>query len=171
MSFRPPASEYAPFYSNYIQKVPNGDFLIQLATTLVELSRLLEHIPEGKWDYRYEQGKWTIKELVLHIIDTERVMAFRALWIARNGQAPLPGFDQDNFVANANANRRTKASLIKELKSVRAATISLVADMEEDDLLKMGIASDNDISVRALVYIILGHQIHHAEVLKEKYLS
>lgn len=125
MNIYPAKTEYGSFYETYISKVSPENYMGQLSAMTRDLTMLLEGIPDEQWDFRYQPEKWTIKELILHIIDTERVMAYRALWIARDNQTPLPGFDQDEFIITSNANHRSKTSLIKKLKAVRAATITL----------------------------------------------
>ncbi len=166
----PSKAEYAPFYDTYVSRVPKTGLLEQFEHSAKTFTELLARIPDDKWDYQYQPGKWTIKELILHINDTERVMAYRALWIARNCPIALPGFDQDEFVLYSNAANRTKASLITEFNAIRKSTAILFSEMEDITWKRVGIASDNPISVRALACIILGHQIHHVQVLKDRYL-
>ena len=170
MIYFPDKTEYAPFYETYVGKVPKGDLLEQLEAASKSLTTLLEDISEEQWDQRYQPGKWSIKELILHINDTERVMSYRAFWIARNSKSPLVGFDQDEFVKCSDAANRSKRSLIDEFTTIRAATLSLLKGMSTEMWTRSGIASDHPVSVRALACIILGHQIHHVGVLKDKYL-
>lgn len=165
---RPQTGEFGSYYEGYINKVP-GDDIIKVLSDESYMSQI-EDIPEDKWMHRYAEGKWSIKEVLLHLIDTERVFAYRAMRAGRMDKTPLPGFDQDAYVPNSNADSRTKASLMQEYKSVRKATISLLENMGDDGLAAIGIASDNPMTPLALGYMIAGHQIHHIELFKERYL-
>lgn len=168
---RPEVYEYAPYYETYVSQAPKGDNLEELLTNqLDELVTFFRSIPEEKGEFRYAEGKWTIKEVLLHIIDTERVMAYRALRFSRKDETPLPGFDQDDYVPFSDATNRTMDNLIIEWEAVRMASIALFAYMPKDMLERMGTASRNPFSVRALAYIILGHIVHHCNVLNERYL-
>ncbi|MEZ4857803.1 MAG: DinB family protein [Flavobacteriaceae bacterium] len=165
-----PIEEYAPFYQGYIQKSSHIELLEGLVVGLKNTTTLFETFPVPKQEYSYAEGKWTPKELFLHLIDSERVFAYRALFIARAKNAALMGFDQDEFVANCNAHYRRMESLIEEYKAVRNASISLFNSFTESDLLKMGSANNAKVSVRAIGKIIIGHEIHHSIILKERYL-
>lgn len=163
-------TEYHSYYAHYINlasdyNLPNG-----LDLSGVNTIKFLESINPEKFDYKYAEGKWTIKELLLHIIDTERIFAYRALRIARNDNTPLSGFEQDDYVASSNANTRSTQSLIEEYKSVREATLTLFKSFDNDDLKRLGTASNAPISVRALGFIMIGHEIHHCNIIKERYL-
>ena len=135
-----------------------------------EFPKFLLELPEAKWDYAYGPGKWTLKEVLQHIIDTERVFAYRLLRISRGDKTPLPGFDENEYVNMSNARDRDPDALIDEYINVRRSTISLIDSLPNDVLLKMGTASDHPISVRALVYIIAGHEQHHLSIIRERYL-
>lgn len=165
-----PNNEFAPFYQGYIQKSSGIELLEGLVIGLKNTTTLFETLPTEKQEYQYAEGKWTPKELLLHLIDSERVFAYRALFIARAKKVELKGFDQDEFVANCNAYYRRMESLIEEYKTVRNASISLFNSFIVSDLLKMGSANNSKISVRAIGKIIIGHEIHHSNILKEKYL-
>src|SRR5690606_27112498 len=123
-----------------------------------------------KLDYRYAQDKWTIKEILLHLIDTERVFAYRAMCIARKDLTELPGFDQDAFVVHSHANERSVESLLSEYRNVRMATVSLFDSFDLRGLEQIGVANGSDLSVRAIVFIIIGHENHHLQIIKERYL-
>ena len=123
-----------------------------------------------KHEFRYAEGKWTIKDIILHLIDAERIFAYRALRIARNDKTALPGFEENDYVVTANANNREYESLFTEYETVRNATISLFKTFTSEDFLRLGTASNNSISVRAIGYITLGHELHHKNVILERYL-
>ncbi|WP_299053283.1 DinB family protein [uncultured Polaribacter sp.] len=166
-----PKEEYHEYFEKYIQLV-NSDtsILDNLENSQKSFDTLLQSVPQEKHNYAYADGKWTLKELIQHIIDTERVFTYRALCFGRNDTTSLPGFDQDVFVANDNANERDYRHLIEEMQVLRQSTIHLFKSFSEDALLRVGIASENKISVRALGYLFSGHQIHHLNIVKERYL-
>ena len=163
-------TEYHPYYKSYIDKAADDHIVHGLLNNLNTVTEFLSEIPDEKHDYAYASGKWSIKEVVLHIIDTERIFAYRALRIARGDTTPLAGFEQNDYVRNANTLNRSLASLIDEYKTVRSATISLFNSLDESALESLGEASGAPISTRALGYIITGHENHHLEVIKERYL-
>ncbi len=146
------------------------DIVKGLKQNLDTLVSFYESIPLVKHDYAYAEDKWTVKDILLHIIDTERIFAYRALRIARQDKTPLAGFDQDDYVASGNTNVRSLENLIEEYKSVRQSTISLYESFNSSELMEIGEASGFPISVRALGYIITGHENHHNQVIKERYL-
>lgn len=162
--------EYAPFYSQYIKLLGEVDLIEVLETSLKDLISTLENLPEEALTYRYAEGKWTIKELVQHIIDAERVLSYRALRFSRKDTTNLPGFDEDWYVANSNGNERNFKDILQELIHVRNSTILLFKSFKQEMLLIIGTASNSDMTVRALGFIIAGHQIHHLRIIKEKYL-
>ena len=166
---RPAANESAPYYHGYIDQVKYDDAMEGLEVQYFTAIEFFKSIPEEKWDYRYQDGKWTIKEVILHVIDAERIFAYRALRIARNDATPLPGFDQDIYVPESNAENRSANSIIEEYKTVREATHSLFINMSNEAISRIGTASDNPISPRALAWILLGHEQHHISVIKERY--
>lgn len=163
-------SEYGAYYAQYVANVKTDDLLAALASGLLELTAFYEQIPADKQEYRYEAGKWTPKEILLHLIDCERVFMYRAMQIARSSNVDLEGFDQDEFVANSDANARTMDSLIKEYIAVRTASIQFMQTCDEATLLKQGRASNSPLSVRAAAYITRGHEMHHIAIIKERYL-
>jgi hypothetical protein len=161
--------EYAPYYAQYIQSI-QSDIATEMKLQFRSLPSFLLNIPKGKEMYRYAPGKWTVKETIGHITDTERVMAYRALCIARNDTTHFPGFAQNDYVAAGNANAREMDELVNDFEVMRISNISLFNSLEEADLLKTGFASGYKVSVRALFCIIVGHAKHHKRILKERYL-
>lgn len=167
-----PKEEYAPYFEQYINLVKEEakTILENLEDSQNEFNSLLTTIPEEKQNYAYAKGKWTLKQLIQHIIDTERIFIYRALCFARNDKTSLPGFNQDTFVANDNANERDFLEMLEEMQTLRKSSIQLFKSFSKEALLRVGIASDNKMSVRALGYLFAGHQKHHINVIKERYL-
>jgi hypothetical protein len=165
-----PINEYADFYKSYIQALEDVELIEELEISLHDFIRFVQNIPMDKFDYRYVEGKWTIKEIIQHLIDSERVFSYRALRISRNDKTPLPGFDENEYVANSNGNKRNLQGLLTELAVVRQATLSLFNSFSQEQLQFVGIASENEISVRAIGFIIIGHQKHHQKIFAERYL-
>ncbi|WP_348812420.1 DinB family protein [Flavobacterium maritimum] len=165
-----PINEYSKFNAIYIQAVGNVDMIEELEICLHDFIRFVQNIPMDKFDYRYAEGKWTIKDIIQHIIDTERIFTYRALRISRNDKTPLPGFEENDYVANTNANARSIQDLLAELSAVRHSTLFLFKSFSWEQLERIGIASNNEISVRAIGFILIGHQKHHQNVFKERYL-
>ncbi|UMB53471.1 DinB family protein [Lutibacter sp. A64] len=163
-------SEYAPFYSDYIKALGQVDLQTILKSSLNDLIATLSQLSEEKLTYRYADGKWNIKELVQHIIDAERVLSYRALRFSRNDATNLPGFDEDWYVTYSNGSERNFKDILLEFTQVRNATISLFKSFTPEMFLMIGSANNSDITVRALGFIIAGHQIHHLNIIKEKYL-
>ena len=167
---RPAADEYAPYYATYTALVPDGDVRDHLRLQLHETVALLSGISDERASRGYGPGKWTLKEVVLHMIDTERVFCYRLLRIARGDTTPLPGFEQDDWVPQSGANGRPLSSLLLEFASVRAATLQLMDSLEPAAWARRGTASDKPVSARALAYICAGHERHHQRILRERYL-
>lgn len=167
---RPDATEHPAYFAKYIELVPEGDVLATLEAQRDELARTFGTIPEARGDFAYAPGKWTIKELLCHVIDAERVFAYRAMRFARGDQTPLPGFDENVWAPASGANDRTLADLVEELMAVRGATLALFRHLPADSAGRRGVASGKDVSVRALAYVIAGHPAHHLRVLRERYL-
>lgn len=166
-----PNDEYAPYHGNYLNNIDDTYTLAEtLEVSLHEFIRFVQDIPMGKHDYRYAEGKWTIKDIIQHLIDSERVFAYRAMRIGRNDATPLPGFDENTYVDNAHANNRHLKDLLMELSIGRQASIMLFKSFTEEDLLKKGTASGFTVSVRALGFLISAHQNHHKKIFKERYL-
>lgn len=163
--------EYGEYYKKYIDLVDTDDINDALEYGTSQMIKLSNNIPPTKYDYSYGEGKWTTKESLIHLIDTERIFAYRALRFARGDKTELPGFDQDNYVPTAKGHQRSFSAIMKEYKSVRQASISLFKSFDEEMLTQVGLASGNPFSVRALGYIIAGHEIHHRNILKERYLN
>jgi uncharacterized damage-inducible protein DinB len=163
-------NEYAGFFSTYINILENVNLNEELEICLHEFIRFVQNIPLDKFDYRYAERKWTIKEIIQHIIDTERIFSYRALRISRNDKTPLPGFDENEYVDNTNANARSIQDLLTEMAVVRQSSLSLFKSFSSEQLLRIGTASNNQISVRAIGFIIIGHQKHHQKIFEERYL-
>jgi uncharacterized damage-inducible protein DinB len=165
-----PINEYADFYKSYIQVLEDVELIEELEICLHEFIKFVQNISMDKFDYRYEVGKWTIKEIIQHLIDSERVFSYRALRISRNDKTPLSGFNENDYVDNSNGNDRNLQVLLTELAVVRQATLSLFNSFSQEQLTKIGIASNNEVSVRAIGFIIIGHQKHHQKIFAERYL-
>ena len=164
-------SEYASYYGAYIAQVSDEYALVEeLEISVHRLVKFVREIPMDKFDYSYAEGKWTIKDILLHLIDAERIFAYRALRFARNDKTELPGFDENNYVDEANANSRSIQDLLTELLVVRQSTLTLFKSFSEEQLLRIGVASNNPMSVRALGFVIIGHQNHHQKIFQERYL-
>lgn len=168
---RPSTSEYAPFYAGYVAGVPDGDLIALLEQQGEETIALLGAIAEEKSHHRYAPGKWTIREVLGHIIDAERVFSYRALTFARGDPGPLPSFDENAWAATSNAGHRTMQQLLDEYRTVRAATVALFRSFGDEEFARSGVASKNPVTVRALAYIVAGHERHHIRILRERYLS
>ena len=167
---RPAAAEYAPYYSRYIDLVPQGDIVDLLAGQIEKTLSLLARVDHEKAEYRYAPDKWSVKEVVGHVVDTERVFAFRAFAFSRNDSNPLPGMEQEDYARAANYHDRPLQDILEEFREVRRSTISLCRSFDEGMLMRRGIASECEFSVRSLPYIIAGHELHHMRVLQDKYL-
>lgn len=167
----PSTDTYAPYYETYISKLKGQDPIRLLEGLVLDFKALLSGVPDEKEDFRYAEGKWSVKEVVGHIIDTERIMCTRALCIARGEKQPLPGFDENEYVAAANFDKRTLYDLSHEFGFVRESTLALFKTLSEEDLDRKGIANNNTVTPRAILYIIAGHHLHHMGVLKERYLQ
>lgn len=164
-------SRVPEYYHKYINLAIDDDLQTAFKKHQTELVALLKEVPKKKWNYRYAEGKWTIKEVVQHIIDAERVFSYRTLCFARRDQTPLPGFDENIFAANAKADERSKKDLIKELKVVQESSALLFNSFDEEQLEQPGIASNNPTYVKGIAYILLGHSLHHQKILEERYLA
>ena len=165
------SGEYNAYYGTYIDKTGELTLKGDLRDLGKKTILFLEHISKDKLEFRYADGKWTIKEIIQHLMDAERIFAYRALRIARQDKTPLPGFEQDDYVGPSQANNRSLEELINEFKAIKIATATLFDSFSEEMLLALGTASNNPISVRAIGFIIMGHEIHHCQVIKERYLN
>ncbi len=168
---RPQASEYAPYYEKYVAMVPDGEIVETLEAQLSETKLLLARLSEKEAEFRYAERKWSVKEVLGHMSDQERVFAYRLLRIARGDRTPLAGFDQDDYVKTGNFAARPLAELLEEFTVVRRATIALVRSLDEAAWLRRGVANQKEISVRAQVFLIAGHERHHRVVLQERYFQ
>lgn len=168
---RPGPGEYAPSHAAYVAAVPDGDVLAMLKKQLGETARLLSRLGEKRSRHRYAPGKWSIREVIGHLIDAERVFTYRALTFARADRTALPGFDENMWASASNADSRTLKSLLEELKAIRAATLALFHGFTEEQLARTGIASGHQVSVRGLLYVTTGHERHHLRILRERYLA
>jgi len=162
--------EYLPYFKTYIDKAGTLDLIDGLQKGLDNTLLFFKSILEEKFEYVYEEGKWTIKELINHLIDTERIFCYRAMRFARADKTPLPGFNENDYATASNANSRTIEDLLDEYKSLRASTIYLYKNFTPAMLLNKGVAGSGAVSVRALGFLIIGHEIHHKDVIEERYL-
>jgi len=167
---RPQQNEYPSYYEPYISQVSGDSVLRALEGQILTMQNILSDIPDGKEDFTYAEGKWTLKEVIGHIIDTERIMAYRALRFARNDNTELPGFDQDTYVTAGNFNDRSLYDLAHEFGVVRESNIILFKSFDEAALNRKGTANGKEITVRSLVYIVAGHAVHHLNVIKQRYM-
>lgn len=167
---RPATTEYAPYYQKYLDQVPDGDVLDLLERQLGDTVHLLSGVGEERADHRYAPGKWSIKEVVGHLVDTERVFAYRALCFARGDAGPFPSFEQDDYVANGGFAARTLRDLVGEFVHVRRANLHLLRGLPPEAWEREGVASNVRFTVRAMPYIMAGHERHHVKELREKYL-
>ena len=167
---RPDLSRVPEFYHGYISSVKENDLLTGLKSSTKNLFELLKSIPPGKQGYRYADGKWTIKEVVQHMIDGERVFTYRALRFARKDDTPLPGFDENLFADTSKADKRNWDDLVEEFAAVRKSSEAMFASFDEEQLESSGIASENSTYVLGIGYIVAGHVNHHCQIIKERYL-
>ena len=166
---RPTTNDYASFYHNYVMQVQEDDLQTAFQNNSSVVDASLNSIPESKADYAYAEGKWTVKQLLQHMIDAERIFAHRALWFARKSPAPLSGFDENAYADIADVSKRSLQSLIDEMKAVRKSTEFLFGSFSEDELNTAGTANNNPITVKALGFVTLGHFLHHKHILEERY--
>lgn len=164
-----PVSEYNPYYHTYILALGDVNLMDSLKEGEKDFSSFMEGLPEGKLNYSYGEGKWTLAEVLMHIIDAERVFQYRALRFGRNDDTPLAGFDQDVYVPQSNASGKTEKEILDEYQAVRNGTISLFKSFDDDALKRIGTASDSKMSTRAMGFIICGHQAHHLKIIRERY--
>lgn len=172
MKISPPSDkEYAPFYAGYLNNIEGEDAYLLLRNQRDNLLSILNKINDETANSSYAENKWTFKQLLGHLIDSERIMAYRALAISRGEKQPLPGFEQDDYVAEGNFNSRNWDEMIEDYKAARNSTIHFFDSLTDEQFSKVGTANDFAVSVRALLYIIVGHERHHINILKEKYLK
>lgn len=159
------------FYKNYVKQVEETDLIQALRISGHRMLELLHTIPDTKSDFRYAEGKWTIRELLCHMIDAERIFAYRALRFARNDKTALPGWEENDYAPQANASGRSMQKIAAEMAHLRSTTIDLFEGFTPDMLSRKGIANNNELSVVVLGFIIAGHETHHCHILKERYLG
>jgi uncharacterized damage-inducible protein DinB len=168
---KPAAKEYPAYAKMYMDLLPDDQLILDhLKENFTAIKRFILSLPPGKLNYSYGPGKWTIKEILVHIIDDERIYACRAMCFARNEKTELPGFDQDEYAKYSGAGERNIENILEEYQAVREATISLFNGLSEEALNRYGIANNNKTSVRALCWHIAGHELHHMNIIKEFYL-
>ncbi len=167
---KPSPEEFAPFYAGYVARVPDGDIVATLDSQIGETSTFLRSLPESVGDHRYAPGKWSIREVIGHMADVERVFAYRALRFSRADETPVEGFDENSYVASASFNRRSLDDLTGEFEHLRKASVHLLGNLDESAMTKRGVANGLEISVRALAFILAGHERHHIEILRSRYL-
>lgn len=167
---RPGPTEYVSYFARYIGLVPDGDLLQMMERQLSETLNLLRGLPPAKAEFRYAPDKWSIKQVIGHVSDTERVFCYRALCFSRADDTPLPAFDENEYVRRANFGDRTLADLAAEFEAVRHSTLHLFRSLDDAALLRRGVANNNGFTVRAIAYIIAGHERHHVKILRERYL-
>ena len=167
---RPAKGDYAEYFNRYIELVEGEDIVQVLEKHLQIFEKFYSSLTEEQGNFAYAEGKWTIKEVIGHVIDTERIMAYRALAFARGEEQALPGFEQDDYVANSNFGERKLEDLINEFKTLRISNIVLFKSFGEKQFNRTGTASGNKLSVLALAFTIAGHELHHLKILKERYL-
>jgi uncharacterized damage-inducible protein DinB len=168
---RPEPGEYAPYYDRYISLIAGPDILGTLEAQRRQMMVLLSGRDEKDGDFRYAPDKWNAKEVLGHVCDTERIFAYRALRIARGDQTPMAGFEQDDYVKHGPFARAPLAEIIEDYIAVRRATLTLLRNLDEAAWMRRGVANKNEVSVRALAYIMAGHELHHRRILEEKYFA
>ncbi len=168
---RPEPGEYPAFYEGYISQVPGDDIAAALETQRVHTMQLFAGRSEREGNFRYAPDKWTVKDVLGHVTDSERILVYRALRIARGDRTPIEGFEQDDYVRGAGFNERTIANLVEEYADVRSATLALFRSLSNEAWLRRGTANKNEVSVRALAYMTAGHELHHRQILEERYFS
>jgi uncharacterized damage-inducible protein DinB len=169
---KPAVGEYPAYADMYIQLLPGDGLLLQhLRNNLVNAKALVFSLPEEKLLYRYAPGKWTIKETLVHIIDDERIYAYRAMCFARGEQQSLPGFEQDDYAMASGANERDLKNIMEEYEAVRNASIALFNGLPDEAFTKSGTANGNKVTVRALAYHLAGHELHHLNIISKKYIA
>ncbi len=168
---RPAAGDFLPYYGTYIDRVPDGDIVDTLGRQITPTLSLIRTIPEAAGDKRYAPEKWSVRELIGHVIDAERVFVYRALRFARADATPVPGFDENSYVRNGPFSNVSIADLADELDYVRRSTIRFFANLDDEAFSRRGMANDAEITVRALAFILAGHESHHANILKTRYLN
>ncbi|WP_436374920.1 DinB family protein [Cytobacillus sp. BC1816] len=168
---KPKSNEYAPYYEKYVSSVPEGDLLQILDEQIKETMNLVKDLNEDQAQFRYAPEKWTVKEVIGHITDTERIMSYRLLCIGRGDLAKLPGYDDNEYVKNGQFNRFSIRELVEQLSYVRQNTIALLKSLDDESLLRRGNANGTEVTARAIAYIIAGHELHHRTLIKDRYMA
>jgi hypothetical protein len=168
---RPEPAEYDPYYEKYISLVPEENVIEVLARQRKELAHMFHGVSDNIGTFAYEEGKWTVKEVLSHLIDGERMFAYRVFRIARGDQTPIEGFEQDGYIENSHANMRSISELLEEFKLLRKANVMFFRNLKDDDWIRVGIANTVEVSVRSLAWIMAGHIRHHVAILNERYLA
>lgn len=163
-------NEYSGGFANYIREAGDNTLIEELEISLHNFIKFVQNIPMDKFDYRYAEGKWTIKDIIQHIMDCERIFAYRALRFSRNDTTALPSFEEDDYANSTNANGRSIQDLLTEFSALRHSNLLFYKSLSEEQLKRIGTASNNKISVRALGFVIIGHQKHHQKIFEERYL-
>jgi uncharacterized damage-inducible protein DinB len=167
---RPTEGTFPTYMGNYIKLVKGESIFEELYSEHIETMELLTSVDEDTLQYRYAEGKWNLREIAQHVMDSERIFCYRALRFSRNDQTPLPGFDENTYAANSFASRRDINDMVREMSVVRAATVELFKSFTDEMLDKKGTANGKEISVRALLYAIVGHEMHHRNIIEDRYL-
>lgn len=170
MISKPDASEYAPFYKSYVEMLGQDDVLEKLSSNRKKTYYFFLALPAEKADFAYAEGKWSIKEVLNHMVDTERIMCYRLLRFSRADHHPLAGFNENFYVSRANAKNRDLEDLANEFSDLRKANLYLYQNLDQEQLRRQGMASNAIVSVKALLYIIAGHELHHLKIIRERYL-
>ncbi len=168
---RPTPEEYPEYYNQYLNLVKDGDIINILEEQSLYVQKFIASIPEEKGDSTYGFGKWTIKEVFGHLIDSERILTYRALRIARRDKQPLPGYEQDDYVKNAKYYRKTLKEIADEMLLLRAANLKFFESFDSEDMIQRGVANDQELTVRAILYILAGHELYHINFIKDNYLN
>ncbi|MFI5134708.1 MAG: DinB family protein [Chitinophagales bacterium] len=168
---KPNPDEYAPYYADYIAEVDTDNPIKGLKQSGKELTKLISSLSKKQLKHRYAEGKWSVKEIFAHLIDAERIFCYRALRFSRNDKTELPGFEENDYAPASRADERKIKSMLREFEALRNSTIQLFESFDEEMMMRTGSANKNPFSVRALVFIIIGHQKHHLGVIKERYLN
>jgi len=169
MLTRPAAGEFADYFQGYVDRVPDGDVLALLPSQCQRMQKLLQNATEQQGNFAYAPGKWSVKRLVLHLADGERMFCYRAMCLARGDEQAMPGFDENAYAQNDGSANRTLASIVAEYASVRAATVTLFAGFDEKAWSRRGVANGNPVTTASLPWIIVGHDLHHCAMLQERY--
>jgi hypothetical protein len=167
---KPDSTEYAPYFEKYISLPHEKEIVATLGKQIESTLGLIRGLSDAEGDRRYAPGKWSVREVVGHLIDAERIFGYRAMRFARNDATPLPGFDENSFVANAGFGSRSLADLADEFEHTRKSNVYLFKNLDGDASMRRGVSNNNEISVRAIAYVIAGHELHHMEILRTRYL-